>query len=53
MPQIFPMNWILLSMNLLISIMCLMSLLYFTLFNMDKKINKNSNIKLNNFYYQW
>nr|UNO54212.1 ATP synthase F0 subunit 8 [Dermacentor sinicus]UNO54277.1 ATP synthase F0 subunit 8 [Dermacentor sinicus] len=52
MPQIFPMNWILLTTNLMLSITCLMLILYFISFNYNNKfINKLE--KKNNFNYQW
>nr|UYL27187.1 ATP synthase F0 subunit 8 [Argas africolumbae] len=47
MPQIFPMNWILLSLILLLMIYFLMNLVYFTFF--FKKIHFKMKKKIRNF----
>nr|YP_010324953.1 ATP synthase F0 subunit 8 [Dermacentor marginatus]UNO54173.1 ATP synthase F0 subunit 8 [Dermacentor marginatus]UNO54186.1 ATP synthase F0 subunit 8 [Dermacentor marginatus] len=52
MPQIFPMNWMLLSTNLMLSIACLMLFLYFISFNWNKKFSNKLKEKIN-FNYQW
>nr|UNO54238.1 ATP synthase F0 subunit 8 [Dermacentor sp.] len=52
MPQIFPMNWILLTTSLMLSVTCLMLLLYFISFNCNNKFIKKLKSK-NNFNYQW
>lgn len=51
-PQIFPINWILLTTNLILSITCFILILYFISFNYNNKFT-NKLEKKNNFNYQW
>nr|UZG91614.1 ATP synthase subunit 8 [Dermacentor reticulatus]WLD06723.1 ATP synthase subunit 8 [Dermacentor reticulatus]WLD06736.1 ATP synthase subunit 8 [Dermacentor reticulatus]WLD06749.1 ATP synthase subunit 8 [Dermacentor reticulatus]WLD06762.1 ATP synthase subunit 8 [Dermacentor reticulatus] len=52
MPQIFPMNWLILTMTFMISVTLMMSMLYFTKFNIAKFSNSKKEKNLN-FNYKW
>nr|YP_009992027.1 ATP synthase F0 subunit 8 [Rhipicephalus decoloratus]QNN85498.1 ATP synthase subunit 8 [Rhipicephalus decoloratus] len=48
MPQIFPMNWIILSLMLMMMTVMMMMIFYFLNFNCKKIFNfKNEKIKIN------
>nr|YP_010329391.1 ATP synthase F0 subunit 8 [Haemaphysalis doenitzi]UNO53809.1 ATP synthase F0 subunit 8 [Haemaphysalis doenitzi]UNO53848.1 ATP synthase F0 subunit 8 [Haemaphysalis doenitzi]WCD42284.1 ATP synthase F0 subunit 8 [Haemaphysalis doenitzi] len=54
MPQIFPLNWMLITILMMIMLILIMNMTYFMkLFNLFKTFNSNNKIKMKHLTFKW
>nr|YP_009560373.1 ATP synthase F0 subunit 8 [Haemaphysalis bancrofti]QAB05940.1 ATP synthase F0 subunit 8 [Haemaphysalis bancrofti] len=54
MPQIFPLNWMLITILMMIMLIMIMSMTYFLkLFNLFKSLNNKNKIEMKHLAFKW